>query len=96
MKVYVLETGCYESRSIHGVYASAEAAMAAWQPKPPEREPQFVTRYDATTGRTEWVTVTHQHTYTWAADKHDPGCWSFDGDFDDAAEADITEYEVQP
>lgn len=29
MKVYVVETGCYEDRCVSGVYATLEAAMAA-------------------------------------------------------------------
>lgn len=32
--VWIVETGCYENRYISGVFASAEAAMAAHPPKP--------------------------------------------------------------
>jgi hypothetical protein len=34
-KVYIVETGIYDDRSVAGVYASPEAAMAA-HPIPPE------------------------------------------------------------
>lgn len=37
MKVYVLETGYHGEQAIHGVYATLEGAMAAWQPKPDPR-----------------------------------------------------------
>lgn len=30
MKVYVLETGPWEAQGIYGIYATPEAAMAAW------------------------------------------------------------------
>lgn len=96
MKVYVLETGVYEDRSVCGVFASAEAAMAAWQPKQPQRErpePQAVTRYDSTTGQTTtgWETQRPWNTYTWSAPR--AGEWVFDADFDDHAT--VTEHELQ-
>lgn len=92
-RVYVLETGCYEDRSIEGVYATPGAAMAAWHPTPPEPRmlPGKVV-YDSTTSEItrapERPATTH--TYTWT--RRDWG-WYFDGDWDDAA--DITEHEVQ-
>lgn len=41
-KVYVVETGCYDSKFISGVYASPEVAMAAHPPS--ERSGAVVTR----------------------------------------------------
>ena len=71
MKVYILETGCYDCRGVRGIYATPEAAKAAWQPKPYDRH------------GTEW-------SYEWKND--DDYGWSFDADWDHAA--DIIEYEV--
>lgn len=93
MKVYVLETGCYEDRDIHGVYATPEAAMAAWHPAPPIRQmlPAKIV-FDSATGATVDLPErpASRWTYTWS--RKDWG-WEFDADFDDAA--DITEYEVE-
>ena len=94
MKVYVLETGVYEGRCVHGVYATPEAAMAAWQPKPygPTTfiQPPRVVR-EVTTGVTTVTpeTAVTRFTYTW--ERKDWG-WDFDATDEHAAE--ITEYEV--
>lgn len=96
MKVYVLETGCYEDASTYGVFASPEAAMAVWHPEPHAStvtlEPPR-TVYDSSTGKTTYhdVTVRSGRAYTWSRTESDR--WVFDADFDHAA--DITEYEVQ-
>lgn len=93
MKVYILETGVYEGRSIHGVYATTEAAMAAWRPTPAPTvyiQPPSRT-IDMTTGR---VTENPggpvvRSTYTWSRTN-----WGWDFDATDEHAAEITEHEV--
>lgn len=93
----MLETGSYDGRGIHGVYATPAAAMAAWSPTPHAASAPFgglVNRYDAATGEAELLThpATRQSSYTWRPDKT-PGSWTFDADWEHAAA--ITEHEVQ-
>jgi hypothetical protein len=94
VKVYVLETGCYEQAGISGVYATADAAMAAWSPEPPPPVTTPARRvFDSATGIIavyEAHPATRRHTYTWSESEWG---WTFDADWDDAAS--ITEYEVQ-
>lgn len=89
----MLETDCYESRGIRGVYATPEAAMAAWQPSPPAGLPapgeQWIV-HDVATNTTRTI-ERRRHTYQWR--KVSEAYWSFDADWEDAA--DITEHEVQ-
>lgn len=95
MKVYVLETGLYDERDIHGVYATADAAMEAWQPdrpEPPQPLPEGVSRvYDAATRETREASAPPAPSHTWRDNGN--GTWTFDGGLD--AAAGITEYELQ-
>ena len=81
MKVYVLTTGLYEDVAVHGVYASAEAAMAAWHPSRPEtvRPIQMLPAWPD-----------EPRTYQW---KNDGYGWEFDADWGDHAR--IEEFEVK-
>lgn len=82
MKVYVVETGLYDSRSVAGVYATAEAAMAAHPVDLPARvqlpgfasSPNYIYRAGG-----------------WQQDGY--GNWDNGLDFDDYAC--VTEYEVK-
>lgn len=49
MKVYLLETGLYESTCIRGIFATPEQAMATWHPK------ERVYSRDDRVFRFEWV-----------------------------------------
>ncbi len=83
MKVYVVETGCYDSRFVSGVYASPEAAMAA-HPIPADYKypnPPSAANLSRPTG---WTRDTY-------AD--DTVSWSNGLDWDNAAS--IEEYEVE-
>ena len=83
--VYVVEQGEYSSRSIVGVYATPEGAMAD-HPVGPTMTAANIRRTDGTygPGRLGWV----------ADSGAEPGCsWENGGDWDDRKV--ITRYEVQ-
>ena len=84
MKVYLLETGCYEDRWVEGVYATPEAAMAAHSPKRPEDHRGVMGHeYREWAGR-PW-------SYEWA--ETDDGKWSFGADWDHPATIRVFEVE---
>ena len=84
MKVYVLETGCYDQRWIEGVYATPEAAMAAHSPKRPND-------YRGERGREYGKAAGKPWSYEWSGPNKSGG-WHFGADWDDAAH--ITPYEI--
>jgi len=79
MKVYILETGCYEDRYTHGIYSTPEKAMAAWHPDPSK----------------SWHSAGYSYTWGGREKDDDDGVdygWEFDADWEDAAR--VREYEV--
>jgi hypothetical protein len=70
MEVFLLETGCYDSKDIVGVYATLEAAQAAGKPK----KPSFRDDKDLALSVELWKWNTE-----------DGETWRSNGDWDDAA-----------
>jgi hypothetical protein len=81
MKVWVLMTGAYDAYGLEGVFTTAEAGMAHWSPKNPDRTPK---KYRHPTQR-------QPPTYAWQKEKN--GEWWFDGSQTDCAS--LTEVEVR-
>lgn len=81
MKVYVLETGSYESSAVFGVYATPEQAMAAHSPPKPTKQGLGPVR----------------GSYVWQEQSggiDELRCWEFDAEWEDFGM--IHEYEVKP
>lgn len=91
----MLETGTYEDCSVEGVYATVDAAMAAWQPPPAKPTLAGLPRtvYDAATGVTQVIQPPKPPPPEgqWRRDKW--GTFAFEHVL--GYEATITEYELQ-
>lgn len=83
--VYLLEVGCYEQAYVRGVYATAEAAMAAHKPPRSEGSRGVLGHEYGQRAGTPW-------SYEWSGPSED-GSYSFAADWDDAAS--ITRWEIE-
>ena len=88
MKVYTLEIGCYSDRGLVGVYATAEAAMAAFT-KGRKTFLRIDKEYASPVSEMRWYcTVAEPPIPDWATRE-----WTNNGDWQDAAS--VREWEVE-